>query len=71
MAGPHRAFEDARPIGARRQDQEGRAADICDIPAAPLEPEGGEQGRDILAQRCKLLGRKVLARGEQGSGIAG
>src|SRR6202007_1745427 len=32
---------------------------LCDLPAAPLEPEGGDHGRDILVEAfANFVGRK-------------
>ena len=67
----HRAFDTARPQRARRQAPKGRPQ-LRDLPAGPLEPEGGDHGRDILVEAfANLVGRKILARGEQGNADRG
>src|SRR5262249_59011678 len=62
-----RPLDPPRSHRLRRQATIGRPQ-LRDLAAAPLEPEGGDHGRDILIEAfANFVGRKVLARREQGN----
>src|SRR5262249_7220186 len=67
----HRRFEAARAHRTRRHPAVGRAQRL-DLAAPPLEPKGGDDGRDVLIETfANLVGRKIPTRSEQGNADCG